>query len=111
MRKPSLIIGIVLTIAAGFSGGAARAQDELRCGGKIIDLGVDLAYVLDLCGAPKERIVTEEPIRARNSSGASWVIGTTRIERLTYDRGSGRFPAVLDFEDGKLLRIEYLMSR
>jgi hypothetical protein len=111
MRTPALIIGSIVTIAAGFIGGPAHAQDELRCGGKIIDLGVDIAYVLDLCGAPKERVVTEEPIRARNSSGASWVIGTTRVERLTYDRGSGRFPAVLDFEDGKLLRIEYLLSR
>jgi hypothetical protein len=72
---------------------------------------VAIEYVLELCGEPAERVVTDEPIRAFNPDGTSWVVGTTRSEILTYDRGSGRFPALLTFDDGRLVRIEYDMQR
>ncbi len=91
--------------------GAADAYGSLRCQGKIIDPGVTMAQVLAMCGSPKTRIIEEVPVRARVASGFSRFIGVTTTEQWVYDRGWGRFPAVLKFHDGKLRRIEYLPYR
>ncbi len=91
--------------------GAADAYGSLRCQGKIIDPGVTMAQVLAMCGSPKTRIIEEVPVRARVASGFSRFIGFTTTEQWVYDRGWGRFPAVLKFHDGKLRRIDYLPYR
>ncbi len=91
--------------------GAADAYGSLRCQGKIIDPGVTMAQVLAMCGSPKTRIIEEVPVRARVASGFSRFIGFTTTEQWVYDRGWGRFPAVLTFHDGKLRRIDYLSYR
>jgi len=83
----------------------------LRCQGKIIDPGATMAQILTMCGSPKTRIIEEVPVRARVASGFSRFIGFTTTEQWVYDRGWGRFPAVLNFHDGKLRRIEYLPYR
>ena len=91
--------------------GAADAYGPLRCQGKIIDPGVTMAQVLALCGPPKTRIIEEVPVRAGVAGGFSRFIGFTTIEQWVYDRGWGRFPAVLWIQDGRLKRIEYLSYR
>jgi len=83
----------------------------LRCQGKIIDPGATMAQILTMCGSPKTRIIEEVPVRARVASGFSRFVGFTTTEQWVYDRGWGRFPAVLNFHDGKLRRIEYLPYR
>ncbi len=70
-----------------------------------------MAQVLAMCGPPKTLIIEEVPVRARVASGFSRFIGITLTEQWVYDRGWGRFPAVLKFQDGKLRRIEYLPYR
>ncbi len=70
-----------------------------------------MAQVLEMCGSPKTRIIEEVPVRARGASGFSRFIGITLIEQWVYDRGWGKFPAVLWFQDGKLKRIEYMTYR
>ncbi len=52
--------------------------------------------------------VIEEPIRARNAGGGSRIIGTTIVERWTYSRAQGQFPALLHVEEGRVKRIEFL---
>jgi len=91
--------------------GAADAYGPLRCQGKIIKPRAAIAQVLMLCGSPKIRIIEEVPVRARVASGFSRFIGFTTTEQWVYDRGWGRFPAVLRFQDGRLKRIEYLPYR
>ena len=91
--------------------GAADAYGSLRCQGKIIKPGATMAQVQALCGSPKSRIVEEVPVRARTSRGFSRFLGIATTEQWVYDRGWGRFPAVLMFHDGKLRRIEYLPYR
>ncbi len=91
--------------------GAADAYGSLRCQGKIIDPGVTMAQVLEMCGSPKTRIIEEVPVRARVASVFSRFVGITTTEQWVYDRGWGRFPAVLWFQDGNLKRIEYLPYR
>jgi hypothetical protein len=90
---------------------SARADDSMRCGNALITVGMVASQVTAKCGPPKDKNVTEVPQRARRSGGRSAVIGTLRVERWTYDRGYGQFPALLTLEDGKLKSIELLTSR
>ncbi len=91
--------------------GAADAYGSLRCQGRIIDPGATMAQVLAMCGSPKTRIIEEVPVRTRVASGFSRFVGITTTEQWVYDRGWGKFPAVLWFQDGKVQRIEYLPYR
>ena len=70
-----------------------------------------MAQVQALCGSPISREVEEFPVRARTTRGFSRFIGIATTEQWVYDRGWGRFPAVLHFHDGKLRRIGYLPYR
>lgn len=102
-----ILIG-ALTLAVS---GAANAAGELRCGGRIIDPGVTVGYVLALCGKPVSHTVERVPVRARLPNGFSRVSGVSVSERMIYDRGWGRFPALLVFRDGALQRITLLPDR
>jgi hypothetical protein len=112
MGKPRMNIRRVLAAAlGGLVVLAAHADDSMRCGSALITVGMVGPQVTAKCGQPKDKNVTEVPQRARRSNGSSAVIGTLRVERWTYDRGYGQFPALLTFEDGKLKSIELLTSR
>ena len=89
--------------------GALRAEDEvIRCNGGLVTRGMIAAEVLAKCGEPKSRDVESVPIRVRLANGSSGVVGTTEIERWTYDRGAGQFPALLTFEQGKVKTLELI---
>ena len=91
--------------------GAADAYGSLRCKGKIISPGDTMTRIMALCGPPRSRIVEELRVRHKVVTGFSRFSGITLDERWEYDRGWGKFPAVLWFQDGKLQRIEYLPYR
>jgi hypothetical protein len=91
--------------------GAADAYGTLRCKGRIIDVGDQQAEILALCGEPARRVTSKFPVRAATRSGFTRFIGYSTSERWTYDRGWGKFPAVLYFDDGILRRIEHLPER
>lgn len=95
------------TIALSIAG-AAGAQDTIRCKSALVTVGMIAAEVLARCGDPEHKDVQSVPVRARRANGSSSVIGTTQIERWTYDRGPGQFPAVLTFEQGKLKDVELI---
>ena len=85
----------------------ADAYGSLRCNGKIIDSGITMAKVLALCGPPKNRVIEQVPVRSRTVTGFSRFSGVSYTELWEYDRGWGKFPAILRFEDQKLRRVEY----
>lgn len=89
----------------------ASGDDLMRCDAAIVRVGMIAAQVVAKCGEPKSKQVDEVPIRARNRSGGSNVVGAAKIESWTYDRGYGHFPALLKFEEGKLKSIELLTGR
>ena len=91
--------------------GAADAYGTLRCKGRIIDVGDQQAEVLALCGEPASRVKRNVPVRSGTVGGFSRFIGYSTAERWVYDRGWGKFPAVLHFDDGILRRIEHLPER
>jgi len=96
---------LLAMLAASFSVGA---QGVFRCGSSIVDTGLTVAELLGKCGEPDAKEVTVEPIRARNPGGGSREVGTTTIERWTYNRGRGQFPVLLTIEGGSVKRIEFL---
>ena len=105
-------LAVVLVVVLGsLVAGKAHADDSMRCGNALITVGMVGSQVTAKCGQPKDKNVTEVPQRSRRANGSSSVIGTLRVERWTYDRGYGQFPALLTFEAGKLKSIELLTSR
>ena len=79
----------------------ALAGDTLRCGNKIVKVGMTTAEVLKYCGEPTSREVEEHAVR-------TWgrVVGMTHLNRWTYDRGSVGKPKVLEFDQDKLIAID-----
>ena len=90
---------------------AASAAGSLRCNGKTIKVGVPAAYVLSQCGAPENHVIQESAARARTLTGSSRLTGIALSEQWIYERGCGKFPAVLVFFDGTLTRIDFLRHR
>lgn len=89
----------------------ANAEPSLRCNGRIIRVGVPAGYILSQCGPPANQTIQETTARAGTVFGSSRIVGLTLSEQWIYERGWGRFPAVLHFLDGTLRRIEYLPHR
>ena len=87
---------------------SAAAAPQLRCNGRIIKVGAPAAYVLSECGAPENQVMQESTARTGTLTGFSRVTGLTLSEHWVYDRGWGRWPAVLYFLDGTLIRIDFL---
>jgi uncharacterized protein DUF2845 len=100
--------GSILFAASGF---ALGADDVMRCGGALVRVGMIDAEVVAKCGEPKSKEIEDVPIRGRGAAGGTVTLGTTRVERWTYDRGYGQFPALLVFEEGKLKSLELLTDR
>ena len=75
----------------------AMAQ-SMRCGGKIIDLGMTSAEVAELCGQPDSKKVETQDVRSGNR-----VVGTTEVSQWTYRQGA--VTRVLEFDQGKLVNI------
>ncbi len=110
----SIIIVMYKTIAIAMLilyAGTADAYGSLRCKGRLIDVGATVAEVVSLCGEPAGRTISAVPVRAGGLSGFSRLTGITSTEQWVYDRGWGKFPIVLFFDEGKIIRIEHLPHR
>jgi hypothetical protein len=71
---------------------------SLRCGSRIIKIGMTSADVLGYCGEPDEREVEEHDIRSGNR-----VTGTTQLNIWTYTQAGNR--KVLEFDQDRLINI------
>ena len=81
----------------------AAAEDTVRCGSKIVRVGMSAAEVLKYCGEPTRKEVEEHDVRSGNR-----VIGTTQLNRWIYDRGTTGKPKVLEFDQDLLIAITQL---
>jgi len=77
----------------------AVADETLRCGGKIIMVGMTQSEVLKYCGEPTSKTAEEQNVR-----GGKQVTGTTQVLRWTYDAYNAKH--VLVFDQDKLIAIE-----
>jgi len=99
MKIFSLMSLAFLSIA--MSTGVNAAAETLRCGSKIVKIGMKMDEVRKYCGEPTSTEVVEHDVRSGNR-----VTGTTYENIWTYRRGSNK-PAILHFDNDKLLTIRY----
>jgi hypothetical protein len=90
---------------------APASSTPLRCNGRIIDEGMSAFYALTQCGEPLYTRVERGPVWARTRTGLSRIVGSYEVEHWYYDRGYGRFPAVLKITNGRIKKIEFLPHR
>jgi hypothetical protein len=91
---------ILIAMACLLSANAA-AEESLRCGNKIVTIGMTSAEVLKYCGKPTSTEVEEHDVR----SGGR-VVGKTQLNRWIYKRGTTGKPKVLEFDQDKLISIQ-----
>jgi hypothetical protein len=77
----------------------------------MIRVGDPAAFVLSQCGAPQNQVIQESLARTGTVLGTSRLTGIALAEQWVYERGWGRFPAVLVFLDGTVRRIDFLRHR
>jgi len=94
---------ILLLVLALLPTVVASADDTLRCGSKIVRIGMTEEEVRGYCGQPSSSRVEEQDVRA-----AGRLVGKTEIHIWRYDRAAGQMPAELVFDEGKLKSISYM---
>ena len=83
--------------------GTSASAETLRCGSKIVDVGMSMDEVRKYCGQPSSTAVEEHDVRAGNR-----VVGKTQLNIWRYNRSSGQNTAVLEFDQEKLMSISYV---
>ena len=81
----------------------AASAETLRCGSKIVDVGMTMTEVKKYCGNPSSKTVEEHDVRSGNR-----VVGKTQLHIWRYNRSSGQNTAVLKFDVDKLMSIKYV---
>lgn len=96
MMRRLILISAVCLLAVN-----AGAEETLRCGSKIVTVGMTSAEVLKYCGKPTSTEVEEHDVR----SGGR-VVGKTQLNRWIYERGTTGKPKILEFDQDKLISIQ-----
>ena len=97
MAKTKATWAGVLVLATAI--GAAQADSRIRCGTKLVEVGMTMPQVLEYCGEPDERETEERDVFSGNR-----VVGTTLFHRWTYSRHGST--DVLVFDQDRLVSIE-----
>ncbi|MCJ7453478.1 MAG: DUF2845 domain-containing protein [Steroidobacteraceae bacterium] len=95
MKSNRILAAITCSILAG----TALADDDFRCGSRIVRVGATQAGVLDACGQPDTKAVEKVDVHSGNR-----VVGQTEVWRWTYTM-NGR-TRVLTFDQEKLKSID-----
>jgi Protein of unknown function (DUF2845) len=91
------VAGLALC-ALAVAAGPETVAAQMRCGNKLIDVGMASTEVARLCGQPDSKTTEQQDVRAGNR-----VVGTTEVSRWTYLQGA--VTRVLEFDRGKLVAI------
>jgi len=96
---------VVLIALSGFAD-AIGQDDSFRCEGRLITPGIPAEDLVEHCGRPDNVDVVEVPILAKRLNGSTYRTGIQTIEHWIYGRGTNRFPARVEMEEGVIKRIE-----
>jgi len=94
--------GCALAIVGAGLASTAIADEQFRCGSRLVYYGMTQAAVREYCGAPTSELTDYQRVRAPNNR----VLGTSEVQSWTYESYSAT--RVLVFVDGKLQRIKRL---
>ena len=96
--RPTRCVAVAAILCACMLPVVVTAADTLRCGSKIITLGMSADEVLRHCGEPAKREVEQQDVRSGNR-----VTGTTEVHIWTYRRAGAE--KVLRFDQDRLIAI------
>lgn len=82
------------------------SAETIRCGNLLVDETATVEELLRKCGEPDLRETHLQDVWARNPNGGTRVVGQTRTEYLTYDRGTQQKAIRVTIIDGKIRSIE-----
>ena len=94
--RAAVIAALVATLSGPM---AARADDTVRCGSRVITIGMSKSDVQDACGAPTSIEDIAQPVRAGKQ-----VVGETMQSRWTY--ASNTVTRVFVFDQDRLVSID-----
>jgi hypothetical protein len=93
-------LAMVAALAVALTGPAAvRADDTMRCGGRVISVGMSKSDVLAACGEPTAAEDVPQPVRS-----GTQIVGQTVQSRWTY--ASNTVTRVFVFDQDRLIRID-----
>jgi len=97
----------ILFIAAAtfFPAMASHADDSVRCGNYIVNSDASVDELLDKCGTPTTKEITEDEVWAPTEDGGRRTVGKTVTQVWTYDRGSRAFKIIVTIIDNKIKTI------
>ncbi len=104
-KHPSSAVLTAVFAGAALFSTISRADDPMRCGSALVTTEATPEELVQKCGEPDSKKVTEEDIRAANAGGGTRKIGTTLTEVWTYERGTRAFDMVVTITDGKIKSI------
>jgi len=84
---------------------AASADDSVRCGNYLVNSDATVEELLDKCGTPTTKDITEDEVWAPTDEGGRRTVGKTVTQVWTYDRGSRAFKIVVTIVDNKIKSI------
>ena len=87
------VTGRVLALTVCLAAAPAVADENFRCGSKIIVTGMTQAEVLQLCGPPLSESEEVVPVRSGNQ-----VVGKTNASRWTYESYGATRVLVFDLD-------------
>jgi hypothetical protein len=89
----------IVVVVAGLSAAAASGDEAFRCGNRLIEPGMTIGEVQQLCGPPTKKVDEVQDVRSGNR-----VVGKTTFHRWTYESYSQT--RVLVFDQDTLKSIE-----
>ena len=95
-NKYRILLPLVILLVSGHA-----AADTMRCGGKIVKVGMSADEIVKYCGQPTSKEVEEHDVLS-----AGRVVGKTQLNIWTYNRGSTGKPKVLEFDQDQLIAIQ-----
>jgi hypothetical protein len=99
MRTSALIASLLLMLPL------AAAADSMRCGKWVVNETASSAEILEKCGEPQKKDVTQEDVYARNTIGGTSKVGVTVKERWLYQSSNRALPMLVTIVDGKVVSI------
>jgi hypothetical protein len=84
--------------------------ESMRCGKWVINEESSPAEIIEKCGEPQQREITENDVLARNAAGNTYRTGTRIVERWTYQRSPGALPMQVTVVDGKVTEIRRIQK-
>jgi hypothetical protein len=84
----------------------AVTAESMRCGKWVVSESASTAEIVEKCGEPQQKDVSNEDVVAKNASGYFHKVGVKVTERWRYQASNRALPMLVTIVDGKVVSIE-----